>query len=85
MIKIVMVAVRDQKADSFGNPWFAQNVAMALRHFADAVNTDDPSNAWRKHPEDYALWHLGYYFPATGTFELLPTAVQLIVASDVKE
>lgn len=81
-MKIVVVAVRDQKADAFGNPWYAQSVGMAIRHFSDAVNTDEPTNIWRRHPEDFALFHLGYFMQDTGTFELLKDHVQLAIASE---
>lgn len=82
-MKIVVVAVRDQKADAFGNPWYAQTVPMALRHFSDAVNTQDDTNQWRKHPDDFALFQLGTYESSTGKFELLDTPSQLCVASEV--
>lgn len=80
-MKVIVVAVRDQKADCFGNPWYAQTVPMAIRHFSDAVNTQDESNQWRKHPEDFSLWHLGSFETQTGIFDTgVPS--QLCVASD---
>lgn len=82
-MKIVVVAVRDQKADAFGNPWYAQTVPMALRHFSDAVNNQDPNNQWRMHPEDFALFHLGEFDSSTAKFELKEIPSQLCVASDV--
>ena len=81
-MEIVVVAVRDQKADAFGNPWYAQTKGMALRHFGDAVNTQDANNLWAKHPDDFALFELGTYNTQDGTFKLLPRPVQLGLASD---
>lgn len=82
-MKIIVVAVRDQKADSFGNPWYAQTVPMALRHFSDACNTPDESNQWRKHPEDFALFHLGTFDQSTAQFDPIFPPTQLCIASDV--
>lgn len=81
-MKIIVVAVRDQKADAFGNPWYAQTTGMALRHFGDALQNTDDANIWRKHPEDFALFHLGSFDQQTGRFELLDSPVQLAIASD---
>lgn len=80
---VMVVAVRDQKADAFGHPWYAQTLPMAVRHFGDAVNNADPTNLWKNHPEDFALFHLGSFDTATGEFELLPHKAQLCVASDL--
>lgn len=82
-MKIIIVAVRDQKADAFGNPWYAQTVPMALRHFSDAVNNPDPTNQWRNHPEDFALYHLGTFDQQTAQFDPIFPPTQLVVASDI--
>lgn len=82
MSKIVVVAVRDQKADAFGHPWYAQTLPMAIRHFSDAVNTSDETNLWRKHPEDFALFKLGTFDTHTGLFET-ENPSQLCLASEI--
>lgn len=81
-MKIIVVAVRDQAAGSFGHPWYAQTTPMAIRHFADAVNSTDESNLWKKHPEDFALFRLGEFDILTGKFET-GDPVQLALAREV--
>lgn len=61
MATVIMVAVRDQAVDAYGNPWVAQTEAHALRLFGEALASPDPNNQWRRHPDDYALWLLGEY------------------------
>lgn len=78
---VMVVAVRDQKADQFGHPWYAQTIPMALRHFADAVQNSDPTNLWRNHPEDFALFKLGEFDQSTGEFTCHKPQ-QLCIASD---
>lgn len=82
-MKVVMVAVRDQAVDAFGNPWFAQTLPMAMRHFGDAVNTVDDTNQWRKHPDDFALYHLGHFDTSTAQFDPIFPPTQLCLARDV--
>jgi len=79
-----MMSVRDVKSDSFGNPWFAPTVGMAVRSFTDEVNRDENSSTAAKHPEDFQLYHLGSFESTSGTFETqIPKLV--ITGSEVKE
>lgn len=81
-MKVVVVAVRDQAVDGFSNPWFAQTVPMAIRHFSDAVNNPDQTNQWNKHPEDFCLFKLGEFETSTGRFETHDPQ-QLCIAREV--
>lgn len=84
-MKIIVVAVRDQKADAFGHPWYAQSVGMAVRHFGDAVQSQDEANMWKKHPEDFALFRLGEFDQRSGEFKCAKPE-QLCLATDfIKE
>lgn len=60
----VVCAVRDAKADAFGQPFFAQQRGIAVRSFADECSRSD--SGLNKHPEDYALFVLGEYDDLTG-------------------
>lgn len=84
-MKMVLVAVRDAKASVFSQPMFFQSLGQALRSFGDAVNDD--KSEFAKHPEDYSLWHLGYYDDAVGVPEPLAEGPRHIVngANEVKD
>lgn len=67
MNKMVIVAIRDKKADAFHPPYVLQNLSLAIRGFGDAVlkgNTDLST-----HPEDFNLYHVGNYDVITGKVE----------------
>lgn len=57
-------AVYDHKAQDFGQPFFNQNTATALRAFTDLVN--DPSTTVFKYPDDFTLFEIGHYESNTG-------------------
>lgn len=64
-------SVYDAKACFFGQPFFDQNPASAIRNFSDAVNDgSNPHNMWHKHPEDYSLFCIGDFDNQNG--ELIP-------------
>lgn len=56
---IQIFAIYDSKAGQFFSPNFYVNKATALRAFVDLVN--DSTKPFQKHPEDYALFHIGEY------------------------
>jgi len=57
-------SVFDSKAESWHSPMVFQAVPQASRSFGDAVNQKDSD--FNKHPEDYALFHLGEFDDETG-------------------
>lgn len=73
-----MFAVFDTKADFFGQPFFEQEEASAIRAFGDAVNDgSNPNNQWYKHPEDFQLYLLGTFDNLTG--EIVPCLPKALV------
>lgn len=82
-MKSVLIAVRDQKSNSYTQPVTAPSRGVALRSWADQIN--DPANAksdQSRHPEDFSLWYLGEYDDNTG--EISPAKPeQMAVASDL--
>lgn len=74
---LVMVAIRDSKAEAWMTPLFFQSSAQAVRSFGDAVN--DAQSDFAKHPEDYALFELGRFDPATGEIVVCEQPVSLAV------
>lgn len=67
-MKVTIVAVRDIVADVFHAPVFAQNEGSAKRSFTDQCRNKD--TLYGQHPEDYELYHLGYYDDQNASFEL---------------
>lgn len=72
-----MFTVYDMKAEFFGQPFFEQEEASAIRSFGDAVNdSSNPANQWNKHPEDFQLYLIGAFDNETGNVEsYLPKAI----------
>jgi len=74
--------IRDAKTEAFSQPMFFVTKGVAIRAFADECeNTQSNLN---KHPEDFALFHLGSYNDNTGEFVSLPQPVQIALAMDYK-
>lgn len=82
MTKYVVAAVRDRAADVFGIPFFSPTVGTAIRSFNDAVNSPEPSNQLRAHPEDFDLYQLGTYEDHHGLFEMLAQPHQIAIGKD---
>lgn len=83
-MKYVICSVRDRAADVFGAPFFSVSVGVAIRGFNDAVNnTADVNNAMAHHPEDFDLYHLGFYHDQHAKFELLDAPLQIAIGKDV--
>lgn len=73
-------AVRDEKAECFGNPFYMGNDGEALRAFSDGVK--DSKSALAAHPADYRLYRLGEFDDCSGDIVGLSTPHFLAVASD---
>lgn len=83
-MKMKMFSVFDAKAAFFGNPWYDQSEASAIRNFSDAVNDgSNPNNQWFKHPEDFSLFYLGEFDNEIGKFRLI-TPENLVTASALR-
>lgn len=64
MNKMILVAIRDKKAEFFHPPYAVPTEAMAIRGFGDAVlkgNSDLSA-----HPEDFCLFKVGEYNQLNG-------------------
>lgn len=57
-------SIYDNKTCVFNTPFFSMNNAAAIRTFSDAAN--DTQTNINKHPEDFALFHIGHYDEETG-------------------
>jgi hypothetical protein len=64
-----LFTIYDTKSETYFQPFYMLNTAMALRQFADMAN-DKESNI-SKHPEDYTLYHLGSWQDQDAKFETI--------------
>lgn len=77
-----IVAVKDLAIEAFQPPAFCRAKGEAMRGFTDAVN--DPANKQlNQHPEDFELWHIGYFNDQTGELAKLELNERLARGVDV--
>lgn len=74
-MKLTVLALRDLKSDTFGNPIFSPSVGGTMRDIADYVNDPDPKEVAQKHPGDFQLMRLGEFDNTSGLFILEPLPV----------
>jgi len=67
-MKLQIIAIRDIKADCYGQPNFVASIGAAIRSFGDECQREDQNNMLWKHPEDFELYHLGEYDDSCGEF-----------------
>lgn len=72
----IILSVRDTKAGSFAQPFYAPTLVHGIRSFLDAAAAEHPDNMMRKHPEDFELYHLGSFNDQDASFE--PMRPQLV-------
>lgn len=70
-MKLHVMSVKDNAAQTFGRPFFMPSTGVALRSFTDEVNRAAEDNQLYKHPEDFDLYQLGTFDDETGVFDLL--------------
>lgn len=63
-MKLKIFAVRDAKAEAFGNPFFFKTHGESIRAWDEAVN--DAQSPFYKHPNDYTLFEIGEFDQQTG-------------------
>lgn len=81
-MKLKIFTIRDDKLETYNQPFFVPTIGAAERDFTDHANTpDSPIN---KHAEDYTLFLLGEYNQADGSIEMEPTPKPLIKGIEVK-
>lgn len=82
-MRFILLSIRDRAADAFDRPFCAVSVSSGIRSFADAINGADPSSPLALHPEDFDLYHLGVFHDHNGSFDLLPSPVQVAIGKDL--
>lgn len=82
-MRMVVVSIYDQAVGAFGRPAFVRSEGEAVRSFTNEVNRAGEDNPMHGHPEHFALWFLGHYDDATGTFKC-EALMELVKAVNVK-
>lgn len=80
-----IVALHDRAANAYARPYYVQALGQAIRSFLDELNRDAAENPMYKHPDDFNLYHLGYYDEDHGTFENLPQPHKIADGKQLKE
>lgn len=83
-MRMVMVCIRDAKADIFGRPFFTQSAGVAIRSFSDEVSREDKDNTMYNHPEDYALYEVGLFDDQDGKIYPYDIPKLLIQADQIR-
>lgn len=81
-MKMQLVAIKDTAAQAFMQPVFCHATGVALREFADAVNSGD--HQFAKHPEDFEMYFLGEFDDSDASFALPKSPQLLSRALDLK-
>lgn len=84
MATLEVLAVYDRQLDCYMRPFVAQTIGQAIRSFRDETNRAD--SEIHKHPEDYALYHLGQFWENSGLIAPLNDGPkQVALASNLLE
>lgn len=84
-MRMTVVTVFDKAAAAYGRPSFVGAIGQAMRGFQDEVNRVADDNPMYRHPDDFELYHLGFFDDASGRFENVdPGPVFLTSGSNVK-
>lgn len=69
-MKLVVLSVRDLKAEVYSRPFYVGRLGEGLRSFQDEVLQGDAATSLiTKHPADFQLWCLAQFDDETGQFE----------------
>jgi len=81
-MKLSAFCIRDEKAQAFMTPIHFHYKGQASRWFEDQLS--DKNVPMHLHPEDYSLYHVGYFDPFSGALERLNTPELVCHATDFK-
>lgn len=74
-----LFTVFDLVSSSYGALFLAPTTGAAIRMFSDLVA--DADTLYGKHPQDFALYHLGNFDLSSAEFGLLSPPVRVIIGS----
>lgn len=82
---MVIVSLKDTATQVFGTPFFVHAPAQAVRSLRDAVNAKDADTDIARHPDDFELFELGSFDPASGVITPCEKAVFVCRAKDLRD
>lgn len=80
-LKKFKYSIYDSKTKLFDEDWSSPNHDTARRAFTQLVN--NPKSMANQFPEDYTLFHVGYFLNELGTYEKLLTPISVATATAV--
>lgn len=83
-MRMLIVCVRDAKAELFNRPFYVHQEGQAIRAFSDEVNRQENENQLYNHPGDFALYSIGYFDDNEGKLFALDIPKLLIQGDQVK-
>ena len=75
-------AIYDSKAEAFLQPWFSPTKATAIRSFSQAANEE--TSDFNRFAEDYTLFEIGSWEPASGVLVMSEAKVPLGTALEFR-
>ncbi|WNK15005.1 MAG: nonstructural protein [Microvirus sp.] len=78
-----MYSIRDNKADFYGQPFYARTKADALRSFSDAINGG--VEQFSKHSSDFDLFYVGDFDELTCSILPIPNIMHLGNGAEYKK
>lgn len=69
-MRLFAFSVLDKKAEYFSTPFFTRSLGEAIRGFGDEAR--NPESQLFKHPNDFELFHVGYFSQETGVMGTIP-------------
>lgn len=82
-MKLLGFSIYDEKAQVFNNPFFTPAIGIASRMFSDLAN--DRATSIGLHPEDYKLYHIGYFNNEQASFDTCEVPIFIGAATDYLE
>lgn len=67
-MKLIVLVMRDIKANLHMAPMFVPNIFAAQRDLADMINEKKQPEAWIRHPEDFELKKIGEWDSETAEY-----------------
>lgn len=84
MPTIEIFAVRDRATATYGKPFYAPHIGVAIRSFTNEVNRAAPDNDLHNHATDFDLYHLGSYDDQTGRHINHEQPTQIAIGANVR-
>lgn len=82
-MKLVVCSVFDRAVAAYGRPMFFAAVGAGIRAFQDEVNNPEEGSVINKHPEDYQLFHVGFFDDSLGRFSPCDGELPVLLVSGV--